>query len=125
MTITLDYKFVKRPSPLEPTKSPYAKVVLSGPKERLQVVALLDSGADTCAIPAGIAEILGLKLSEKKVPVIGLGGKMDATTSKLSNSIKGPHEKHQLPDVPVNVLPSPAGDGIPVILGRSGFFAAF
>ena len=125
LTITLDYKLVKRPAPLEPIKGPYAKVVLTGPKERLNVIALVDSGADTCAIPRGIAEILGLKLGEKAEPVIGLGGEIAAYQARLDIVVEGTHEKHVLDNIPVNVLATKAGDDFPVILGREGFFEAF
>lgn len=66
MAITFKYKKIERPEPVGTTYAPYVPITLIGRKESLNILALLDSGADVSVIPKGIADILGLDLEGKR-----------------------------------------------------------
>lgn len=120
MTIVFKYKTVKRPDGTE-VKTPSIPVLL-GDKEKLETIALLDSGADISAIPKDLAEILGLDLSGKITPAFGIGGKVDAVSTKMIVTVEKGHE-HYTFEVPVKVI---LGNyDFPVLLGRAGFFNKF
>ena len=53
MSLTFRYKTIERPDPLPPAVSPMIPVILKA-KKRLDVLALLDSGADTTATKAKV-----------------------------------------------------------------------
>ena len=76
MTIYFKYKTVKRPDGTE-VKTPSIPILLSG-KEKIETIALIDSGADISAISKDLAEILGLDLSGEHNAAYGIGGKVDA-----------------------------------------------
>lgn len=117
------YKKIDRPGPLGTIYAPAIPVTFSGVKESLDVIALLDSGADTTAIPKGIAEILELDLSGAKEHVVGIGGKLSAVASTLTCTVKGVHEKYIFP-LHVKVLLEEA-ERFPILLGRKDFFENF
>ena len=119
MTITFKYKIVKRPDNTE-ARTPSIPVTLKG-KDSIDIIALLDSGADVSAIPKGIAEIIGLDLTGKKSYADGIGGKVESIDSKVYITVKKGHETYTIL-VPVKVI---LNDHIPVILGREVFFNKF
>ena len=123
MSIVFKYKKIDRPEPLEPIYAPAIPVTLAA-KESLDVIALLDSGADMTAMPKGIAEIIGADLSGKKDDVIGIGGKVSAIESKIRCSVKGAHEKYSFA-LRVKVLLDDVGGKFPILLGRKDFFENF
>lgn len=122
MAITFKYKLIERPPPLNPTRSPSIPITLAGPKDSVDVVALVDSGADTSAIPSGIAEILGLDLSGKRENIIGIGGKSPAVKTSLTITIQKGHERYSFP-MKVYVLLE--AEDFPILLGRQDFFENF
>ena len=71
MTLHFRYQIVKRPNNTE-ARTPSIPITLKG-KDSIDVVALLDSGADVSVIPKGIAEIIGLDLTGKKSYADGMG----------------------------------------------------
>lgn len=89
----------------------------------MDVVALLDSGADTTVVPKDLAEVLGLKLEDLETETGGIGGKVRVKKSRLSFRISGGHESHSL-SVPALVLQDENAD-VPLLLGRHGFFEQF
>jgi hypothetical protein len=120
MTISFNYKTVKRPDGTE-VKTPSIPILLNG-SERFETVALLDSGADISAIPRGVAEILGLDLSGEKTPAFGIGGKVDSVESTVNLTVEKGHEKYSF-KIPVKVILGQYD--FPILLGRAGFFDKF
>ena len=119
MTLHFRYKIVKRQNNTE-ARTPSIPITLKG-KDSIDVVALLDSGADVSVIPKGIAEIIGLDLTGKKSYADGIGGRVEAIDSKLYLHIKKGHEDYNF-QMPIKVI---LEDTIPIILGREGFFNKF
>lgn len=88
----------------------------------IEVIALLDSGADVSVIPQDIAELLGIDLTKEKEISRGIGGEVDVINTKIKINIKKGHESYNFL-IPVQVV---MGDSkVPVILGRAGFFNEF
>ena len=85
MTLTFKYKKIERPAPLPPTLYPIITVTLKGHEKQLDVLALLDSGADFTAIPKGIAEYIGIDIYRKPEIIVGVGGEIHAITIKSHN----------------------------------------
>ena len=120
MTLSFNYKTIKRPDGTE-VKTPSIPIVLGG-KEKIETVALLDSGADISAISKDMAEILGLNLNGKHGPAYGIGGRTDAVDTDMEIIIEKGHERYAF-RIPVKVI---LGNyDFPVLLGRAGFFDKF
>lgn len=104
--------------------APFIPILVTNKFDRtMQVVALLDSGADTTVVPKDLAEVLGLKEAELDSETGGIGGAVKVRKSRLTFRIKGNRESYSL-DVPVLVLQDPNAD-VPLLLGRYGFFEHF
>ena len=88
---------------------------------KMNVIALVDSGADCSVIPMGLAEILDLDLTGQKQDSFGFGGKMECVESHVQISLKQNHEKHEF-KIPILVS---SDDSCPIILGRNKFFDKF
>lgn len=120
MTISFNYKTVKRPDGTE-VRTPSIPITLIG-KERVDTIAMLDSGADISAISRDIAEILDLDLRTKHSPAYGIGGKVDAVDTIMGIIIEKGHEHYNF-RIPVKVI---LGNyDFPILLGRAGFFDKF
>ncbi len=62
MTYTFKYVTVRRLG-LPPAKVPHLAITMHGANGQVfNTAALVDSGADTCAMPRSVAEILGIDL---------------------------------------------------------------
>jgi predicted aspartyl protease len=123
MTITFKYKSVKRPSGNE-VKSPMIPVTLIGRSSITpEFIALLDSGADVSIIPLDVAELLNLNLNTKVEKSRGIGGEVEVKTTKMDIKIQKGHEGFRY-TIPVQVVLNET-KGIPVLLGRAGFFEHF
>ena len=104
------------------TKKPIVKLTLFGNNQMpIDVIALLDSGADVSVIPKGLAEYLNLKLGHKDISK-GIGGEIAIWNSSLNVGIRRRHEDYIFNNIPVQVAED---DSIPIILGRAGFFNKF
>lgn len=113
MAINFKYKTIKRPDGTE-IKTLSIPVLLEG-KEKIETMALIDSGADISAIPLAVAEILGLDLSGKKTPAYGIGGRVDSVETKITIVVGKGHEHYTL-QIPVKVI---LGNyDFPILLGR-------
>ena len=124
MTITFNYKQVDRPEPYPSQCVPAIPVTLIGAKVNIAVVGLLDSGADYCAIPKGMADILGLDLSSKPEPIGGIGGDAKAIKTKMRIMVWKGREKYTF-TVGVYVVVGQMQDDFPLLIGRDGFFDKF
>jgi len=126
MAITFRYKRIERRwGDSDPfyVYTPSIPVTLVNGDEAIDVVALIDSGADHCIIPKGLAELLNLDLSGPIEETRGIGGSVKAVQTYMNVIVKNSHERYQL-RVPVYVLMQENAD-IPPILGREGFFDEF
>ena len=122
MTISYKYKILPGKKGIK-IKTPSIPIVINGKNETpIEVVALIDSGADLSVIPIGLAEFLQLDLSGKKEKSNGIGGQVNVVNSTMNITLKKPHETYNL-DIPVQVILD--GDDIPPLLGRQGFFDKF
>lgn len=89
-----------------------------------KVVALLDSGADTCFIPRSLADLLGFKFFEEPSASKGIGGSIQVFDSSIDLEFSGGHEKALLKDVPVSI-PVADGETTWIILGPAVVFEYF
>ena len=89
----------------------------------MQIIALIDSGADNTVIPKDLAEVLGLRETDSEDETGGIGGKVKVRSTKLDFKIKGGLENYSL-SVPALVLQDQNSD-VPLLLGRNGFFEHF
>jgi len=122
MTLSFKYKSIKRPDG-EEVKTPSIPVTLIGEGAiRIEVMALIDSGADLSVISQDIAELLNLDLNGPKTKSRGIGGEVDAVNTHIKINIKKGHEDYII-SVPVQVI---LGDSkVPVLIGRAVFFDEF
>ena len=121
MAITFRYKTLDGANE---TKKPVAKVTMKGRNGTpIEVLGLLDSGADVSVIPRGLADFLNLKMGQSSTSK-GIGGQISVTDSHVDMQVRGSrsHELHNLGGVPVQVA---SDDSVPIIIGRSGFFNKF
>ena len=86
----------------------------------VNVIALLDSGADVSVIPKGLADFLNLKLGNKD-EAKGIGGKIVIWNSEMTIKVSNAHENYTFV-IPVQVSED---DSVPIIMGRQGFFDKF
>jgi predicted aspartyl protease len=121
MSIVFRYRQISRPG-LPPSVCPVIPVILTH-KESIEVSALLDSGADFCAIPQGVAEILGVGLSGKREKIRGIGGEAETIQTRITITIERGHERYSVP-TDFKVVLGHESD-FPVILGRKDFFERF
>ena len=121
MVITFKYKVL--PDEFSNgSKKPIVKLTLKGnSKTPIDVIGLLDSGADVSVIPRGLAEFLDLKIGEKEVSK-GIGGEINVWNSHFNITVQQNHENYNFKNVPVQVSED---DTMPIIIGRHGFFNKF
>lgn len=121
--MTLVFKYDVLPDEFSnDTKKPTIKLTLRGNSQTpIDVIALLDSGADVSVIPKGLAEYLNLKLGLQGQSK-GIGGEINIWNSAMSIGIQHGHEKYNFNNIPVQVAEN---DNIPIIIGRAGFFSKF
>ena len=106
---------------------PYLPVLIINPHmgKRVSTFALIDTGADECAIPAGYAFILGHDLVKGREKIIGTGnGYTAAYTHTTTMEIFHPVTKsviYRMSDIPVDFLPNLHA----VLLGASNFLDRF
>jgi len=121
MRFDFGYKQMRRPAGLPPISAPMIPVTLSGSGGSLHTTALVDSGADTSAITADVAEVLGLDVSGEPSKAQGIGGEVKVVGSKMAVAIKGRREQDSFV-LPVQVIMEKTLAGFPILLGRRGFF---
>jgi hypothetical protein len=103
-------------------KKPIAKITLKGKNSvSLDILGLIDSGADISVIPRGLAEFLKLKFEVEQISK-GIGGDIKVWNSKVDITVRGGHEKYEFTNIPIQIAEN---DNIPIIIGRAGFFEKF
>ena len=83
MSLSFRYKLIRRPDPVGENYSPMIPVLLKGDLKAINVLGLLDSGADFTVIPLEMAKYLGMDLSAKPEKVRGIGSVLEAIPSKI------------------------------------------
>ena len=103
--------------------APFMPVLIRNAYGKLiEVIGLLDSGADCTVMPRDLADLLGMTEESKTHMTRGIGGIVPVKKIKFQCEIRGKHEKHTM-HIPALVLQEKAD--IPLLLGRSGFFDNF
>ena len=121
MALTYHYRILpgKKGAPI---KTPSIPVCFKGNSLlSLNVVALVDSGADCSIIPKGLAEVLNLNLSGQTQDSYGIAGSIKCIQSSVKIVFRQNHEKYEL-SIPLLVS---SDDSCPIILGRRAFFDNF
>ena len=121
MTIHYRYQAVRRQdSPLQ--KVPSVPITLIGPSDSVNIIALLDSGADISTISRDIAESLGLNIKDSTSIAYGLGSKFRTVEKNLRIRFGKGDENHVI-DLPMRIVVDVID--FPPLLGRYGFFDRF
>jgi len=121
MSLNFKYKIVEGDYSND-LKKPTIKITLQGNNATpIDVIALLDSGADVSVIPKGLADYLNLELGDKTTSK-GIGGEISVWNSLMNVEVGKPHENYLLKNIKVQVAED---DNMPIILGRAGFFNKF
>lgn len=120
MVLRYEYTNVKHADGTS-TKIPIMPIsILRG--ETLFAHALIDSGADMCAMFRPTAELLGIPLEGIKEKSRGIGGGVDTIQTELTIKIEQGSEKHIF-SVPIKIILT--NDDFPILLGQDGFFDKF
>ena len=84
---------------------PYLPTVFLNPhtKKKIKVYALIDTGADECALPAGYASLIGHNLESGKVKQIGTG---NGPTNAYSHTMCIHVNDHEINDVLFDFMPN-------------------
>ncbi len=122
MAITFRYKEFDRPDG-QPCVGPYIPLTIKGQDERMDMMFLLDSGADYTVIPIELAELLGVDLSGDKEQTSGVGGVIYTRKSSMMVEIKNAHEKYNF-KIPIHIILK-RNSNVPPLLGRETFFDKF
>jgi len=122
MPIRLKYKTIRRPDGTL-CYGPWIPVIVRGHEETVELIFLLDSGADYSVLPIEVAEILGLDLSNPAEQSSGVGGSVNTIKSNAKIIIKNAHETYNF-RIPIHILMN-RNSKIPPLLGRVDFFDQF
>ena len=126
MTITFKYRSIPRPKPFDEAPQPTIPIRLRYGKRHLDVLALVDSGADISFMPREIGELLGMRLKNAEATdyVQGIGGKVGIVEKKVTVKISNAHERYNL-QVPFYVSTGKVDKVDQILLGRAGLFHFF
>ncbi len=106
-----------------PRKTPTIPVTFFGSEDSIDIVAILDSGADISVLPLEVGEQLSLDLTRNRSPCGGIGGEVDTAEDRVRVRISQGHENYTF-EIPVKIVLDPYST-IPVLIGREGFFDKF
>lgn len=107
---------------------PYIPIRLIHGDKHIDVLALLDSGADACFIPKGLGEYLGYDLQSEGEYSYGVNSKFKVLRSSIKIAIKVGHRDYTIPNVPVQICMEDDKDKdlkTFILLGRRKFFDEF
>ncbi len=123
MSITFRYKTIKRPDGTT-TKGPWIPITLIGPKNSLDTIALIDSGADFSVIPREFGEIMGVDFTRgEREKTKGVGGEVDTLRTAINVNIVRGHESYTF-TLPIHIMLKEKTD-VPPLIGRAKFFDEF
>jgi hypothetical protein len=120
----MKFPYIKTPQayPIKKWLSrPLIPVIILGPKSNIEILALIDSGADKCLFNAQIGREIGLEVEKGKPETfMGIeGGRLIAYVHKIKLQVVG---IENIIEIEAGFVDSPAADAI---LGQEGFFDAF
>ncbi|MBU3906644.1 MAG: retropepsin-like domain-containing protein [Nanoarchaeota archaeon] len=120
MTFSFKYKPVKLKTG-ETLYRPLIPITLEG-EEKIDVLAMLDSGSDITIIPEELAEVLGVEYKKDNI-IYGISREpVDAKEGKIYVKFGKGNEFYSF-EIPILV---PTGKlDLPIIIGRAGFFNQF
>jgi hypothetical protein len=78
---------------------PYIPIRLHHGDKHIDVLALLDSGADTCFIPRGLGEYLGYDLTKEGDYSYGVNSRFRVLRTSITLNIKVDHRDYSIPIV--------------------------
>ena len=123
--MSMTFRYLDSPNPNGNVhKRPSILATFSNGQDRLEQYALIDSGADICAMDYRIAEKLHLDLSGKRVKSFGVSGPVESVITETTVEISKGHEHYSF-EVPLRVLFSNSDFVAPTLIGRTGFFDKF
>jgi len=104
---------------------PKVEVRLSNGQESITLVMLVDSGADMSLIPSYIADILNLKITEKRTSE-SASEKFETGVSEVHIELKKGNRRIKLGKMPILVtLDADKNLNTNLLLGRNNFFKKF
>jgi len=118
-------KTLRRPfsrlDPNDPAR-PWLPVTITNPLtgQKVSAYALIDTGADACALPAYLAPMLGLRLKSGKLKRISTGNG-DAAAHSHVVRLELPEDGYSTGDIHVDFM---TGLSVP-LLGAEGFLSEF
>lgn len=124
MSLIYRYRTVSRKG--SPIKRPMIDVEFINGDKHFTAKALLDSGADSCAISSDMAIALGIDISGERGVSLGVAGSVESITREINIKLSGAHESYNL-RVPVRIIfvnERESGSFVP-LLGRSELFDMF
>jgi hypothetical protein len=125
---TLTFKYIKEKHKERYVHRPRVEIRLSNGNNSIKLAMLVDSGADISLIPLEIAEILKLKLTDKRISNSASGSFETAYSEVYAELLKG-SRSYKLGKISV-LIPikkkDNSNDTAPhILLGRSHFFKQF
>lgn len=124
--MTIIYRYTESPTPNgKSVLRPMIPVTFFNNDEKIESIALLDSGADVSAMDIHMAEILGLDLSGKRFKSYGVTGSIDSIKSTIGIKVSKGHENYTF-SIPIHVLITKDDERqTPTLIGRAVFFEHF
>jgi hypothetical protein len=124
MTMIFKYKGEKRRGVT--IYRPRIRIIIKGPKEKVDITGLLDSGSDAVLLPRWIGDIIGTDFTKPKEEIEGLHEKIEAVEQTVTIQVKPPrgHEPAIVKlktSVLVEEWKNEDGEDIEPLLGRDFF----
>jgi hypothetical protein len=102
--MVLHYHYQETPTPNgKKVHRPVIPVTFGNGEQALDTMALLDSGADICAMSKDMAEVLELDLSGPREKCYGVTGSAESVLTFVQVTVAKGHERYNM-RVPVKVL---------------------
>ena len=121
---TLSFKYIKEKHKESYVYRPRVEIRLSNGNQSIKLAMLVDSGADTSLIPLEIAEILELKLTDKRISN-SASGPFETMLSEVSAELLKGYKSYKIGKIPVlisiNKKNNSNGMTPHTLLGRSHF----
>ena len=124
MSLVYRYRTIDRKG--SPIKRPMISVEFINGERHFTAMALLDSGADSCAISSDMAKALGINTDGERGVSMGVAGSIESVNREINIRLSGAHEQYNL-RVPVRVIfidEKESGSFVP-LLGRAELFDSF
>ena len=123
--MSITFRYMESPNP-DGTfyKRPCIPITFSNGAEKIEQIALIDSGADVCAMDYRRALKFGLDLSGQRIKSYGVTGSIDSVITNVQIDVSRGHEHYSF-QIPIRILFSDSNRIIHTLIGRKGFFDKF